>query len=103
MVGWVAAVGEPADRVSFGDGGEGGPGRRAEVVVGASLGATERLLDLGERLLDRIEVGGVGRQRQEPSALLFDGGTDGRAVVGAEVVSDHDLACSEGRGEDVAD
>src|SRR3954452_9132388 len=103
MVGWVATVGEPADGVSFGDGGEGGPGSRTEVVVGASLGPTERLLDLGERLLDRIEVGGVGRERQEAGATLLDSGTDGWAVVSAEVVGDDGLAWSERRGEDVAD
>ena len=44
----VAAVGEPAVSVSLGDGGEGGPGGGAEVVVGAGLGAAEGLLDLGE-------------------------------------------------------
>src|SRR3954452_19338663 len=103
MVGWVATVGEPADGVSFGDGGEGGPGSRTEVVVGASLGTTERLLDLGERLLDRIEVGGVGRERQEAGTTLLDGDADGRAVMSREVVSDHDLTCPERRGEDVAD
>ena len=78
MVGWIAAVSEPADDVGFGDGGEGGPGSRAEVVVGAGLGLTEGMLDLGERLLDRIEVRRVGRERQEAGATLLDSSTHGR-------------------------
>src|SRR5688572_29198363 len=103
MVGWIAAVSEPADDVGFGDGGEGGPGGRAEVVVGASLGLTEGMLDLGECLLDRIEVRRVGRERQEAGATLLDSSTHGWAVMGTEVVGDHDLAFPEGRDEAVAD
>jgi hypothetical protein len=59
MARWVAAVGEPACGIGFGDGGEGVPGGGAEVVVGAGLGAAEALLDFGEGLLNGIEVGGV--------------------------------------------
>src|SRR5438552_2795298 len=103
MVRGVAAVGEPAGGVAWGDGGEGAPGGVAEVVIGASFGAPEDLLDLGEGLLDRVEVRGVGRQRQEAGAALLDGGTAGRVVVGREVVGDDDLTDSEGRGQAVAD
>src|SRR6266496_5269364 len=103
MGGWIAAVGEPAGRVGGGDGGEGAPGGGAEVVVGAGFGTAEELLDLGEGLLDRIEVGGVGGQRQEASARCLNGGADGRAVVGLEVVGDDHLACPERRGQAEAD
>src|SRR5438874_4118327 len=79
MVGAVAAVGEPASGVIWRDGGEGGPGGGAEVVVGAGLSPAERVLDLGAGVLDRIEVGRVGGQRQEAGTARLDGGTDGRA------------------------
>src|SRR3712207_5194641 len=103
MVWWAAAVGEPAGGVGCGDGGEGGPGGGAEVGVGARFGAAGGVLDLGEGLLERIEVGGVGRQRQEAGAGGLDGGADGRAVVGLEVVGDDDLARAERGGQEEAD
>src|SRR3954467_3242954 len=116
----VAAVGEPAGGVAGGDGGEGVPGRGAEVVIGASTGAPEGLLDLGERFLDRIEVGRIGRERQEAGAASLDssadarggGGAgaasldssaDARVVVGGEVVGDDNLARAEGRRQAEAD
>src|SRR3954469_20976040 len=99
----VAAVGEPAGGVAGGDGGEGVPGRGAEVVIGASTGAPEGLLDLGERFLDRIEVGRIGRERQEAGAASLDSSADARVVVGGEVVGDNDLSGAERRGQAVAD
>src|SRR3712207_8369716 len=50
---------------------------------------------LGEGVLDGVEVGGVGRQRQEAGASGLDGGADGRAVVSRQVVGDDDLPCAE--------
>src|SRR6266513_2791261 len=102
MVWRVAAVGEPAGGVGGGDGGEGGPGGGAEVVVGACLTPAQRLLDLGERLFDRIEVRRGGRQREEAGAAGLDGRADGRAVVGLEVVGDDDLARTQGRRQEEA-
>src|SRR3954471_13328271 len=99
----IAAVGEPAGGVGGRDGLEGLPGGGAEVVVGPSPSAPESVLDLGEGFLDRIEVGRVGREREETRATLLDGGADGRVVVGLEVVEDDDLAPAEGRGEAEAD
>ena len=40
-------------------------------------------------LLDRVRVGGVGREEEQASTLGFDRATDGRTLVGAEVVEDH--------------
>src|SRR5215471_13248295 len=99
MVWWVAAVGEPAGDIGLGDGGKGGPGGGPEVVVGAGLGTAEAVFDLGEGFLDWVEVGRVGRQRQEVGTTRLDGGADSRAVMGAEVVGDDDLARAESRGE----
>ena len=64
----IAAVGEPAGGVAGRDGGEGAPGGGAKAVVGPCLSTAKRLLDLGKGLLDRIEVGGIGRERQEAGA-----------------------------------
>jgi hypothetical protein len=99
----MAAVGEPAGRVGGGDGSERGPGRRSEVVVRSGLGPAEVLFGLGECLLDGIEVGRMGRQREAVCAPRLDGRSDGRAAVGREVVGDHDLAGAEGGREHVAD
>src|SRR5688500_6743783 len=103
MAGGIAAVGEPAGGVAWGDGGEGLPGDGPECVVGACFGPAERLLDLGESVLDRVEVGRVGRQREEAGTARLDGGAGDRAVVGLEVVGDDNLARSEGRRQEEAD
>jgi hypothetical protein len=42
------------------------------------LGLADQVLELGEELLDRVEVGAVGRQEEEMGA----GGPDGAAVSG---------------------
>ena len=103
MVGKIAAVGDPAPDVCGRDGGEGGPGGGAEGVLGARLGASEELLDFGEGLLERIEVGRVGRQVPEVSPTRFDRGTRAVAVVSGEIVGDDDLAWAQGRREDMLD
>src|SRR3954466_15159520 len=92
-----AAVGEPTGGVAGSDGGEGVPGRGAQVVVGPGPSAPQSVLDLGEGFLDGIEVGRVGREPQETGTTLLDGGTNGRAAMGGEIVGDDDLARAEGR------
>ena len=54
---------------------------------------------LGEGHLDRIEIGAVGRQEQQPSALGADCGFGGRAFMGWQIVQDDDVAWAQGRGE----
>jgi hypothetical protein len=56
------------------------------------LGLAHPVLDLGEGLLDRIEVGRVGRQVPEPGAGGLDRLPDSRRLVGAEIVEDDDVA-----------
>ena len=46
---------------------------------GARLGLAQEVLELGEDLLDGIEVGRVGRQEEELGACGADGSTDGSA------------------------
>lgn len=57
------------------------------------------VLDLGEGLFDRIEVGGIGRQEPEPCAGRCDDLTDGRRFVAAEIVHDDNVARLEDRHE----
>ena len=69
------------------------------VLDGSLLGVAHPVLDLGEGLLDRIEVGGVGRQVPEPGAGGPDHLPDGRRLVGAEIVHDDDVAGLQDRDE----
>jgi hypothetical protein len=67
-----------------------------------SLGGTsEQRLQLGEQLLDRIEVGAVGRQEEQLGASLVDGLAHRLAFVAAEVVDDHDVAGRKRRCQDL--
>ena len=67
------------------------------VFDGSLLGVAHPMLDLGEGLLDRIEVRGIGRQEPEPGAGGPDGLTDGCGLVAAQIVHDHDVAGLQGR------
>jgi hypothetical protein len=78
MAWWVAAVGEPAGDIGFGEGGEGGPGGGAEVVVGAGFGATEALLDLGE--IHPMQMANVGGSETELMTIFSDAGYDVEAL-----------------------
>ena len=61
------------------------------------------MLDLGEGLLDGIEVGRIGRQEPEVGAGGADGLSDGGRFVGAEVVHDDDVAGFEHGQEQLLD
>src|ERR1700743_3667909 len=62
----------------------------ANVVDGALLGGAHPVLDLGEGLFDRIEVGGVWRQVPEPCAGCFDQAAQSTRLVAAEIVHNDD-------------
>src|SRR5512137_101480 len=62
---------------------------------GARLSAAHPVLDLGERLFDRIEVGGVWRQIPEPGACVPDEAAQGGGFVAGEIVHDDDVAGSQ--------
>jgi len=61
------------------------------------------VLELGEELLDRVEVGAVGRQEEEMGADRPDGAAGGLSLVACEVVEDDDVAFGEGRPENLLD
>jgi hypothetical protein len=50
------------------------------------------VFELGVDLFDRIEVGAVGWQEQQPRASGPDGGPDSGLLVAGEVVADDDVA-----------
>jgi hypothetical protein len=60
-------------------------------------------LELGEDLLDGIEIGAVGRQEEELGACGTDGAADGLALVTAEIVEDDDVTRPEDGHEDLLD
>ena len=64
----------------------------ANVVDRALLGGAHPVLDLGEGLFDRIEVGRVWRQVPELGAGRFDQAAQGPRFVAAEIVHDDDVA-----------
>jgi len=55
--------------------------------------------EFGESHLDRIEVGAVGRQEEEPRPALFEDGGGLFAFVAGEVVEDDHVASVQRRGE----
>ena len=61
------------------------------ILDGSLLSVSHPVLDLGEGLLDRIEVRGVWRQVPKPCASCLDHLPDGRRFVGAEIVHDDDV------------
>ena len=60
-------------------------------------------LQFGEGLLDRVEVGAVGREEQERGADAFDSGTNRWRLVAREVVHNDHVAGSEFRHQDTGD
>ncbi len=62
------------------------------VLDGTFLSLAHPVFDLGEGLLDRIEVWRVGRQIPEPGAGSFDHLPDGRRLMTSEVIHDDDIA-----------
>jgi hypothetical protein len=71
------------------------------VASGSRL--SQQGFELGEDLLDRIEVGRVFRQEHEACANVPDCPSHGLPLVGAEIVEDHNVARLEGRDEELFD
>ena len=49
------------------------------------------MFELGKDLLNRIEVGAVGRQEQQPGTSGPDRGANGRFLMAGEIVHDDDV------------
>ena len=65
---------------------------RRNALDGSFGGLSQQRLQLGEGVLDRVEVGTVGRQEAEPRTSGLDGFADDQPLVGRQVVEDHDIA-----------
>src|SRR5205807_6505145 len=64
-------------------------------------GFAEAGLELGEHLLDRVEVGAVGREVSEFRARGLDGLANALDLVRAEIVHHDDVAGPKGRREEL--
>lgn len=71
--------------------------------VGLSRGFSEQGLELGEDLLDRVEVRAVGRQEEQLRSDAADEASCGLPPVAAEIVDDHDIAGPDGGQQDLRD
>jgi hypothetical protein len=54
---------------------------------GTCAGLSQQGLELGEHLFDRVEVGGIGGQKDAMCSGGSDGVTHGFAFVGAKIIS----------------
>ncbi len=57
------------------------------------------MFELGEDLFDRIEIGAVGRQEQQPRASGPDRGPDSGLFVAGQIVQDDDVTWPQRRTE----
>jgi hypothetical protein len=73
------------------------------VLDGALLSLPHPMLDLGEGLFDRVEVGRVWRQVPEPGASGLDHLPDSFRLVASEIVENDDIAFVQGWQEKVLD
>jgi len=62
------------------------------VLDGSFLGLAHPVFDLGEGLLDRIEVRRVGRQIPKPGAGSLDHLPDSRRLMTSQIIHDDDVA-----------
>ena len=76
---------------------------RAEGLWGASGGLSQEVLELGEDLFDRVQIGGIFRQEDQLGAGGTDELTHGVAFVAAEIVHDDDVAGFQGGDENRLD
>lgn len=65
------------------------------------VGFSKQRFELGEGLLDRIEVGAVGWQQEAMGAGVSNGATDGLACVAAQIVEHDDVAGEQDRDEEL--
>ncbi len=70
---------------------------------GSFGGLAQQRFQLGEHLLDRIQIGTVRRQEEQLCAGRADRPPNGDALVAAEIVDDDDVTRLQGRNEELLD
>jgi hypothetical protein len=88
---WWEIAGEFGGR----DGGEEAADGRPELVPGPRRGLAQQRLEFGEEMLDRVQVGRLGRQVEERGACRREHLMDAGDLVRSEVVEHHDVAGGE--------
>jgi hypothetical protein len=77
--------------------------RIVDGLGGSLCGFSEPVFELGEELLDRVQIGRVFWQVEELGAGGTNGATHGVGLVRAEIVHDDDVAVPQGRYQDLLD
>jgi hypothetical protein len=72
-------------------------------LVGSRFRLSQQSFELGEDLLDGVEVGRVFRQEDEAGSNISDRLPHGFSLVGAEIVEDDDVARLQRRHEELFD
>ena len=67
------------------------------------LGFPQPVLELGEHLLDQVEIGAVRREKPQFAADVFNRLSHGVAFVAARVVHDDDISGPERGGQSLLD
>jgi hypothetical protein len=75
------------------------PGLLPEGIDGSDGLCAQMRFKLCEGHFDRIEIGTVGRQEQDPGTPRLDGVLRGLALVGGQIIHDDDIAFGEVWGE----
>ena len=70
-----------------------------ESVDGADGSGAQMGLEFCEGHFDWVEIGAIGRQKEDPCALVEDGFLGDRTLVSRQIVHDDNVALFEGRGE----
>jgi hypothetical protein len=70
-----------------------------EVIGGSCFGLSDQGLELGEHLLDGIEIGAVGRQKIQMGSCSFDRSSGFLAFVARQIIKNHDVAWLQKRDE----
>ncbi len=73
----------------------------ANGLEGSRFGLSQQVFELGEDLLDRVQIRGIFRQEEQFGADRADKLARGLAFVAAEIVHDDDIAGTKGRKKDL--
>lgn len=71
--------------------------------MGSLCSFAHEMLELGEDLFDRVQVGAVRREEQQPGADAADGLAHGGAFMAAQIVHDDDIAARQCRQKALLD